>query len=234
MSQLPIDLDAEAIQYDGHWYTRDELARRIKQMLDSGDFAVGKPSQALEQLTTTLASLRTLAFRMPPEMADQLNQVAARHGRTLGSLIRESISVHLNLRGINVNEGQSAGGAKLPERLGRKPTDPEMAAVLPVTAASIGSAGTHPTPPSGIPVPVPLATTQPMSIPLPPVLPGPGALKAAAQPERIQPSVMVDKAALVTEEATADEAAAAVSLGPKKKPAPAQDEETIERGWFGR
>src|SRR5439155_13189788 len=82
MSQLPIDLDAEAIQYDGHWYTREDLARRIRQMLDAGDFAVGKPSNALEQLTTVLASLRTLAFRLPPEMADQLNQAAARHGRT--------------------------------------------------------------------------------------------------------------------------------------------------------
>ena len=29
MSQLPIDIDAEAIYFDGHWYTRDDMARRI-------------------------------------------------------------------------------------------------------------------------------------------------------------------------------------------------------------
>src|SRR4051812_36338886 len=148
MSQLPIDLDAEAIQYDGHWYTREDLARRIKQMLDSGDFAVGKISQALEQLTTLLASLRTLAFRLPPDMADQLNQVAARHGRTLGSLIRESLSVHLTLKGVNLMEGSVSAVAaavtplpapatppnmtereRPPPLLGRKATDPEMPVV---------------------------------------------------------------------------------------------------------
>jgi hypothetical protein len=222
MSQLPIDLDAEAIQYEGHWYTREELARRIKQMLDSGDFAVGKPSQALEQLTATLATLRTLAFRLPPEMADQLNQVAARHGRTLGSLIRESISVHLNLRGININEGQAAGGSRPPERLGRKATDPEMPAVPPGMVPSVASPGRHPTPPGGTPV-------------APQVMAGPGAIRAA-QPDRPPPSVVVDKNAIVTEDATPDEIAAAVSLGgPKKKPPPPPaDEDTVERGWFGR
>jgi len=39
MTPQPIDLDAEAIQFEGHWYTRDELARKIKSMLDAGDFA---------------------------------------------------------------------------------------------------------------------------------------------------------------------------------------------------
>jgi hypothetical protein len=253
MSQLPIDLDAEAIQFDGHWYTREDLARRIKQMLDSGDFAVGKISQALEQLTTVLASLRTLAFRLPPDMADQLNQVAARHGRTLGSLIRESLSVHLNLKGVNLMEGAVSAPVTPPipptsptppnmtERmaadrplLGRKATDPEMPVV---TRGVVGTGvGSHPTPPGGIPMsalPADLRMTQPMPTlppPIPsPVIAGPGALKAAQMPS---PSVVVDKSAIVTEDASPDEAASAVSLGgPKKKQ---QDEDTIERGWFGR
>jgi hypothetical protein len=246
MSQLPIDLDAEAIQFDGHWYTREDLARRIKQMLDSGDFAVGKISQALEQLTTVLSSLRTLAFRLPPDMADQLNQVAARHGRTLGSLIRESLTVHLNLKGVNLMEGSVAAATSPPppgppnmtERdrppLGRKATDPEMPAV---TRGSVGTGvGSHPTPPGGIPMsalPPDLRVAPPMPVSTPgPVIAGPGALKAAQLPPALSPSVVVDKSAIVTEEATADEAASAVSLGgPKKKQ---QDEEAIERGWFGR
>src|SRR3954463_12412477 len=193
MSQLPIDLDAEAIQFDGHWYTREDLARRIKQMLDSGDFAVGKISTALEQLTTVMASLRTLAFRLPPEMADQLNQVAARHGRTLGSLIRESLTVHLNLKGVNLMEGALVvappplPGAPsptpiplatppvlppaIPDRppllLGRKATDPEMPVV---TRGAVGTGvGSHPTPPGGIPMsalPPELRMTPPTSVPV--------------------------------------------------------------------
>jgi len=156
MSQLPIDLDAEAIQYDGHWYTREDLARRIKQMLDAGDFAVGKPSQALEQLTTVLGSLRTLAFRIPPEMADQLNQAAARHGRTLGSLIRESLTVHLNLKGISLMEGSVAGAptsmpvtppaaAATPERPPERPERPVMPLPpMPLDRPMLGRKATDP------------------------------------------------------------------------------------------
>jgi hypothetical protein len=273
MSQLPIDLDAEAIQFDGHWYTREDLARRIKQMLDSGDFAVGKISTALEQLTTVMASLRTLAFRLPPEMADQLSQVSVRHGRTLGSLIRESLTVHLNLKGVSLLEGSAAASATalplpsappalaappappaplvlpaIPDRpplLGRKATEPEMPVV---TRGVVGTGvGSHPTPPGGIPMSAlpPELRVGPPPIPTPllqsAVIAGPGAIKAA-QPERVTippappsipsvPSVLVDKSAIVTEDASPDEAAAAVSLGgPKKK----QDEDPLERGWFGR
>jgi hypothetical protein len=272
MSQLPIDLDAEAIQYDGHWCTREDLARRIRQMLDGGDFAVGKISTALEQLTTVLAGLRTLAFRLPPDMADQLNQVAARHGRTLGSLIRESLTVHLNLKGVNLLEGSVAATTalplpsspplaipeRIPERLpdrpplplplGRKITDTEMPAV---TRVAVGTGvGSHPTPPSGIPMSAlppelraELKAMPPIPMPQSSVIAGPGAIKAS-QPDRVlaaapssvlspaPPSVLVDKSAIVTEDASPDEAAGAVSLGgPKKK---SQDEDTIERGWFGR
>jgi hypothetical protein len=213
-----------------------------------------------------LSSLRTLAFRLPPDMADQLNQVAARHGRTLGSLIRESLTVHLNLKGINLMEGTMASPPplpasppavperpperlperpperlpdRLPERLpdrppllGRKATDPEMPVV---TRGAVGTGvGSHPTPPGGIPMsalPADLRMTQPMPMP-PQVIAGPGAIKAA-QPPHPPPSVLVDKSAIVTEEASPDEAASAVSLGgPKKKQN--TDEDTIERGWFGR
>jgi hypothetical protein len=114
--------------------------------------------------------------------------------------------------------------------LGRKATDPEMPVV---TRGAVGTGvGSHPTPPGGIPMsalPADLRMTQPMPMP-PPVIAGPGALKAA---QATPPSVLVDKSAIVTEDASPDEAASAVSLGgPKKKTG--QDEDTIERGWFGR
>jgi hypothetical protein len=186
-------------------------------------------------------------------MADQLNQAAARHGRTLGSLIRESLTVHLNLKGVNLMEGSVSGlgvttpitpsapiappnmterTTERPPPLGRKATDPEMPVV---TRGAVGTGvGSHPTPPGGIPMsalPADLRMTQPMPMP-PPVIAGPGALKAAqVPPSVVPPSVVVDKSAIVTEEASADEAASAVSLGGPKKKAPDDD---IERGWFGR
>lgn len=196
MSQLPIDLDTESIQYEGQWYTRDELARRIKGMLDSGDFAVGKPSQALEQLTVTLASLRTITFKATPDLAEAINQAASRQGRGVGGLIREAISEYVGFASLPAREGappHSGTG----DRPGKRPTEPELPAVV--------------------------------SAPAPAVIAGPGALKAAQAPA---PSVVIDRNAIITEEATAEEAASAVSLNPKKKKK--EEEENVERGWFGR
>ncbi len=91
MSQFPVDVDAEAIFLDNVWYTRSDLARRIKTMLDEGDFAISRPSAALEELTSTLQSVRTLAFRLTPDLADALNQLATRSDKTVGQLLREAV-----------------------------------------------------------------------------------------------------------------------------------------------
>ncbi|MFT3842415.1 MAG: hypothetical protein QM723_35820 [Myxococcaceae bacterium] len=89
MSQLPIDLDAEAILFDSHWCTRDELARRIRGMLDSGDYAITRHSAALELLTQTLNSVRTVAFRSTPDLVEAINMNAARAGKSVGGYIRD-------------------------------------------------------------------------------------------------------------------------------------------------
>jgi len=99
MSDLPVDLDAEAIFLDGGWYTREDLTRRIKSMLDSGDFNVARPSAALEQLTHTLSSIRTLTVRVTPELAEGLNQLAARSGKSVGAAIREAVQKALGDQG---------------------------------------------------------------------------------------------------------------------------------------
>ncbi len=89
MSQLPIDLDAEAILFDSHWCTRDELARRIRGMLDSGDYSITRQSAALELLTQTLNSVRTVAFRATPDLVEAVNLGAARAGKSVGGYIRD-------------------------------------------------------------------------------------------------------------------------------------------------
>jgi hypothetical protein len=103
MPDVPtIDLDAEAILFDGHWYTRDDLARRIKAMLDSGDFNLSRPSQALEQLTQVMASVRTVAFRATPDIVEALNRSAAQQGKTVGNRIRELLVAGLGTGGHGV------------------------------------------------------------------------------------------------------------------------------------
>ena len=174
MSLMPIDLDAEAILFDGQWSTRDDLARRIKTMLDSGDYAISRHSVALEQLTQTLASVRTLAFRATPDLVEALNMAAARSGKSVGGFIRDTL-IDSIAGAPEVPQARPNPAAPAP-----RATDPEL-----VAAAA-------PTPPSAHP-PASLA------IPAPPpgqFSAGPGALKAAGVTSAVPqtPSVVVEPA----------------------------------------
>lgn len=95
MSQFTIDVDAEAVFLDGAWYTREDLSRRIKAMLDEGDFNVATPSLALQELTQTMQGIRTLAFRCTPELAEALGHLAARLGQSVGALVREAATQYV-------------------------------------------------------------------------------------------------------------------------------------------
>lgn len=175
MSQLPIDIDAEAIYFDGHWYTRDDMARRIKAMLDQGDFAVSRPSAALEQLTAVISSVRTLAFRATPDMIESINAGAARAGKSVGAFIRDSLSQVLGLPSSDFGPARPGVDAtqSTPVSL-RESQAPVEAPEAPIV--------------EGVAAPSPSAPSAPIA--------GPGAMRAA-QNDRL-PSVVVD-GALVAE-----------------------------------
>ena len=203
MNQLPLDLDTESVQFDGQWYTRDALAQRIKAMLDAGDFAVTRPSQALESLTTTLASLRTIDFRATPELADALSAAATRHGKTVGGVIRNALSSLLGLPAneMAVHDLPAPAWHSLDSEVPPVPVRPLEAATVP-------------------------SNLTPIALTVPAVLAGPGALKAAGV---APPSVVVDRQVMLAEEVSLEDAAQAVSLTPKKS----KEEEAVERRWFG-
>ncbi len=156
MADVPtIDLDAEAILFDGHWYTRDDLARRIKAMLDSGDFNLTRPSQALEQLNTVMASVRTVAFRATPDIVDALNRSAAAGNKTVGNRIRELLMTGLGQTHGPTAPEPSAGPVPPPPTI--KPASPAASGggqvAAPVVAAvpmagpgALRSAGVHDAP----------------------------------------------------------------------------------------
>ena len=81
-----IDLDSESVWLDGAWYTRQDLARRIKEMIETGDFRVSRPSQALERLEAALAQARVVTVRMPADLADTVTATASRLGRPVGAV----------------------------------------------------------------------------------------------------------------------------------------------------
>ncbi len=154
MNQLPIDVDAEAIFLDGTWYTRDDLGRKIKSMIDAGDFNLARPSAALEALSSTLQQVRTVSFRVTPDLADALNQLATRTGNSVGQLVREAVMQLLTQ------------GAAPQESLRRDET---------VKAAA-------PTPPEAEPLVAQQAAPEPVLMPGPGALRAAGIDPNAAQP----------------------------------------------------
>jgi hypothetical protein len=90
-----IDLDSESVWLDGAWYTRQDLARRIKEMIETGDFRVSRPSQALERLEAALAQARVVSVRMPADLAETVSATASRLGRPVGHLVREAVAYYL-------------------------------------------------------------------------------------------------------------------------------------------
>ena len=160
MASFPIDLDAEKIQFDGQWCSRDDLAKRIKAMLDGGDFQVTRPSQALEALNAMLANVKTLSVKFTPEQHEAIHQAASKTGKTPGALVRDALAAYFS------------GAARPPAAVPAAPTN------------------------------------------------GAGAKPATPAPSRPD---------IVTEDASPDDAAGAVSLTPKRK----EEEGPVERGWFG-
>ncbi|MEW6431416.1 MAG: hypothetical protein AB1730_07880 [Myxococcota bacterium] len=164
MDDLQIDIDAEAVFLDGGWYTREDLTRRIKAMLDSGDFNVARPSAALEALTQTVKSLRTLSFRCTPDIESALNDIAGRTGSSVGGVVREAVIQFLQ------ETGNSAAGRGSPPSTGsgshqaaaRPPAPPALSAA----PASMPQAA-----PAAPPAPVGYAAPQtPAAQPVPPQL----------------------------------------------------------------
>jgi hypothetical protein len=86
-----IDLDAERVLLDGAWYSREDLAHRIKAMVDAGDFKLGRPSAALEALEVALSELTTMTVKLPRGILNALAGAANRSGKSAEGLAREII-----------------------------------------------------------------------------------------------------------------------------------------------
>jgi len=64
-------------------------------MIESGDFRVSRPSQALERLESALAQARVVNVRMPIDLSEAVSATAHRLGRPVGHLVREAIAYYL-------------------------------------------------------------------------------------------------------------------------------------------
>ena len=91
-----VDLDRETIEFEGKSMGRDDLARAIRHLLDSGNYAIGRHSAALEALSKALADARSLTFRLPPDLDEGLKKAATRLGRSAGSLLCDAAMQYLS------------------------------------------------------------------------------------------------------------------------------------------
>jgi hypothetical protein len=64
-------------------------------MIETGDFRVSRPSQALERLEAALGHARVVTVRMPADLADAVGATASRLGRPVGHLVREAVAYYL-------------------------------------------------------------------------------------------------------------------------------------------
>ena len=141
---LQIDVDSEAIYLDGHWYTREDLARRIKAMLDGGDFAVARPSAALEALNTQMATVRTMAFRADAELADALMQEAQRTGKTVGAILREAAAVAVGFAPQQAAEPPPAPAPEVPPARASAPVPAPQVSAAVAGPGALRAAGVEP------------------------------------------------------------------------------------------
>lgn len=102
MSDFEIDYDAEAVWLDDAWYGREQLAARIKSMIEAGDYRLARPSAALERLEAAIADARVMAVRVPAELSLAYGRAAEASGRPVQALVREALSWWLASRGENV------------------------------------------------------------------------------------------------------------------------------------
>jgi hypothetical protein len=141
MDSLEIDLDSECVWLDDAWLNREDLVRKIKAMMDAGDFQISRPSQALEALTRALASARLLALRVSPEMSDALNAFAQNSGRPVGAVARDAIATFLASAGHATAGHPAASQAQAPAAAAvapAAPTDGDRASTAPSFPAATG------------------------------------------------------------------------------------------------
>ncbi len=146
-----IDLDNEKVLLDGTWYSHDGLAKRIRDMVQGGDFHLAKPSAALEALEAAVSNLSVFTLKLRPEVLTALSGAANRSGKTIDALAREILD-----RGLAVAPTPTPAPIPLTAAAPAPAPIPLTAAVAPVTE-----------PATEMPTPIALTPKKPAAAPAP-------------------------------------------------------------------
>jgi hypothetical protein len=90
-----VDIDAQKVNFEGEWMTKDELAEKIRKMIDSQDFRIGTAGNALEFLQKTMANIQEFSVKVGPADAESVQKHAKKAGLGTGVFIRQAILAYL-------------------------------------------------------------------------------------------------------------------------------------------
>ncbi len=94
-NHFEVDIEQEKVQYEGEWIGRQELADKIKKMIDSQDFKIGIVGSALEYLQHAIANAKEFSVKLTEYNAKILEKHAERAGLEITSFIRQAIQAYL-------------------------------------------------------------------------------------------------------------------------------------------
>ncbi len=95
MSDFEFDIDRETVRLDGEWLTSADLTDRIRSKIQAGDFRVARLSTALEHLEGLLARLRAVSVRVPPEVVEAYEKIAAAEDTAVSQVFRRALVHYL-------------------------------------------------------------------------------------------------------------------------------------------
>lgn len=94
-SGYQIDIEREAILYDGDWYTAQQLADKIKSKIESQDFRIGAAGAALENLQNALKEIKSYSVKLLGDDAGRLERYAGQAGKSVEAYIRQAVQAYL-------------------------------------------------------------------------------------------------------------------------------------------
>ncbi|MBW1811777.1 MAG: hypothetical protein JRJ87_26550 [Deltaproteobacteria bacterium] len=94
-NHFEVDIEQEKVQYEGEWIGRQELADKIKKMIDSQDFKIGVVGNALEYLQQAIANAKEFYVKLSQYHAEILEKHAERAGLAVTSFISQAIQAYI-------------------------------------------------------------------------------------------------------------------------------------------
>jgi hypothetical protein len=93
--EYEVDLDQGTIRFENEWLGRQQLADKIKSMIESQNYSISNAGQALEFLERTLSDVRTFKVKLSAADATRVEQHAQRSGIALAAFVRQAVQAYL-------------------------------------------------------------------------------------------------------------------------------------------